>query len=93
MHIDPALCSQAPLFRDISPQDIPAMLRCLKAAHERHPRGSYIRLAGDPADFIGIVLSGTIHILQEGYDGRRSIISAFGPGAMFGEAFSCSEAP
>lgn len=90
MTIAPELVSRIALFQHIDVNDIEDVLCCVHAASEQHKKGSFIRIAGDPADFIGIVLSGTVQVLLDGYDGRRNITSAFGPGALFAEAFSCA---
>ncbi len=92
MPIDPQLISQIPLFRHMDGSAVQAALHGLHAVEEHYSKGSFIRSAGDAADFIGIVLQGTVQILQEDYNGRRSITSAFGPGDMFAEAFSCAGA-
>lgn len=77
-----------PLFEDIHSRDIPEMLACLGAKTKTYKKESYIKYEGDSADFIGIVLDGTIQILQDDYNGNRRITSAFGPGHLFAEAFA-----
>ena len=47
-------------------------------------------MAGDPADFIGIVLSGEIYICQTDFYGNRSIVASFTAGNLFAEAFACA---
>lgn len=78
------------LFAGISVKDIPILLERLKARVEKFTRDDYVRIEGDPADFIGIVLEGKIQILNEDYFGNRSITATFEKGALFGEAFSCA---
>lgn len=92
MQIDPELIPKIAIFRHIDHENMDDVLRCMRASRESYEKGSFIRMAGDPADFIGIVLSGTVQVLHDGYEGRRTITSAFGPGAMFAEAFSCARA-
>ena len=53
-----------PLFQNILPEDIPVMLKRLHAYTKSYPKEEYIRHAGDPADFIGIVESGSIHVFR-----------------------------
>ena len=88
-----SLLASLPLFENIDPQDIPAMLNCLRAKEDCFPKDSFIRNEGDPADFIGIVLVGTIQVLQYDFGGNRRIISSFSKGEMFAEAISCAEVP
>ncbi len=79
-----------PLFKDIPAGNITSMLRRLNAYTKSYNKDEYIRHTGDTADFIGIILSGEIHILQDDYDGNRSITASIPSGSMFGEAFACA---
>ncbi|MCQ2061701.1 MAG: cyclic nucleotide-binding domain-containing protein, partial [Fibrobacter sp.] len=87
------LLAGLPLFENIDPRDIPSMLNCLHAQKGTFSKDSFIRNEGDPADFIGIVLEGTIQVLQYDFGGNRRIISSFSAGDMFAEAISCAEVP
>ena len=44
--------------------------------------------AGDPAEFIGIVLEGAVQVLREDYYGNRSILAHIGPRELFGETYA-----
>ena len=79
-----------PLFKGILPEDFPSVLDRLNSYTKNYKKNEYIRHVGDPADFIGIVLSGEIHIYQDDYYGKRSITASIKEGALFGEAFSCA---
>ena len=79
-----------PLFKDIPAGNITSMLSRLNAYTKSYKKDEYIRRIGDTADFIGIILSGEIHILQDDYDGNRSITASIPAGSMFGEAFACA---
>ena len=87
------ILKEMPLFHGIIENDIPAMLKCLNAHTTGYAKDDYIKTCGDPANFIGIVLDGEIQILQDDYDGRRTITASFERGAMFAEAFSCAGIP
>ena len=80
------------LFDGINRNDIPVILNRLKSTASSYETGEYIRLEGDAADFIGIVLEGEIHVLQDDYYGNRNINFSFHAGDMFAEAFACAEA-
>lgn len=80
------------LFDGINRNDIPVILNRLKSTASSYEKGEYIRLEGDAADFIGIVLEGEIHVLQDDYYGNRNINFSFHAGDMFAEAFACAEA-
>lgn len=88
-----SLLSLSPLFSGIEDTDFPALLECL-AVKELHARkGEFIFTATESVPKIGIVLSGSAHVLQEDFWGNRNILSLIGAGDMFGEAFACAEIP
>jgi CRP-like cAMP-binding protein len=86
------LLETCPLFRDVSPGELAAMLNCFGARILRYAKGETIFLAGDSAKDMGILLCGSVHILQNDYYGNRSIISVVQPGELFLEVFACAEA-
>lgn len=83
--------TSSPLFNGIIPEDISAMLTCLRARRASYFKGEYILSAGAPARDVGLVLRGNIHIIKEDFWGNRSIIANIVPGELFGEAFACAE--
>lgn len=78
------------LFQSIPESDIPILLRHLEAYTRQYKKDAYIKMSGDPADFIGIVLSGEIYICQTDFYGNRSIVASFTSGNLFAEAFACA---
>ena len=50
------LLETIPLFHGIARDDIPVILKRLKATTSDFEKGEYIRSEGDAADFIGIVM-------------------------------------
>lgn len=93
MKNDQIVLEKLPLFEGINPQEINAILSCMGAQTAKYAKEEYIRMEGDPANFIGLVLEGTVQIQQHDYDGNRSITASFSAGQMFGEAFACAEVP
>ena len=81
------------LFQNILPEDIPVMLKRLNAYTKSYQKEEYIKHAGDPADFIGIIETGSIHVLQDDYYGNRNITASISRGSLFGEAFACAGIP
>ncbi|MDR0888632.1 MAG: Crp/Fnr family transcriptional regulator [Coriobacteriales bacterium] len=77
-----------PLFNGIDAADADAMLSCLSARRKSYKRGEFVFLAGGPARYAGVLLSGELHVIQEDYWGSRSIITDVVPGDLFGEAFA-----
>ena len=83
----------SPLFRGIAEEDVRRMLTCLGARAMQYARREAILCEGAPASYIGLVLSGTVHIAEEGLDGNRTIVESVQAGEMFLEAFACASAP
>ena len=82
------LLSASPLFAGITREELGSMLQCLGAKVLEIAKGDPVFLEGDAAGFIGVVLEGSVQIVQEDYFGSRSVIHHSGPGDIFAEAFS-----
>jgi CRP-like cAMP-binding protein len=85
----PILC-QCPLFQGIGQEDLNAMLGCLGAKFVSFSKGDPVFLEGEPARLVGVVLSGSVQVVQDDYYGNRSVLSILQAGDSFGEAFSCA---
>ena len=79
-----------PLFSGISEAELDAMLSCLNAEKESFPKDAFVLRAGDTAESIGLVLSGSVLVIQEDIWGNRNILSKAGPGQTFAAAFACA---
>lgn len=82
--------SKCPMFRDISKENLMAMLGCLGGKIEKYKKEERIFSEGEPAKWIGIVLSGMAQIVRIDYYGNRSIVAKIEPSDLFGEAFACA---
>lgn len=82
---------QCSLFKNIEEDKLLKMLTCLGARIIPFDKKYTIFSEGNPAKFIGIILSGSAHVIQNDYYGNRSIISGVEAGEVFGEAFACAE--
>ncbi len=80
----------ATLFSGISAEELTAMLACLGAEKKNFPKESFVLRAGDTAEAIGLVLAGTVLIVQEDIWGNRNILSKAGPGQTFAAAYACA---
>ena len=78
------------LFSGISEGELTAMLSCLKAERRDFPKEAFVLRAGDTAESIGLVLSGSVLIIQEDIWGNRNILSKVGTGQTFAAAFACA---
>ncbi|MGN0158775.1 MAG: Crp/Fnr family transcriptional regulator [Brotaphodocola sp.] len=84
------LLLRCPLFDGIDQKDMTEMLSCLKGTFVEISRGNFVFLEGDPAQFIGVVLSGKVQIVRDDFYGNRSVLTVVLPGELFAEAFSCA---
>ena len=85
------ILSQCPLFSGISRQEMGLMLNCLGGKITCIAKGKPVFLEGNPARFVGVVLSGTIQIVRDDYYGNRSVLAVVSLGELFGEAFACAD--
>lgn len=78
------------LFSGISEDEISAMLDCPGARKESFSKDSFVLRTGDTVEEIGLVLSGSVFIIQEDIWGNRNIISKAGVGETFATAYACA---
>ena len=81
---------ECPLFRDIEGQELEKALECLKARASSFAKGEAVLSEGDPANYVGIVLTGRLQIVRTDFFGNRSILVHLVPGELFGESFACA---
>lgn len=81
---------KCPLFDGIADENLTALLGCLNARLETFDKKYTIVAEGNPAKYIGIILSGSAQIIRNDYYGNRSIVSVIEPSELFGEAFACA---
>lgn len=79
------------LFENINEEHLLKMLECLGAKVQSFDKKYTVFAEGSTARHIGIVLSGSVQIIQNDYYGKRNILGASGPSQVFGEAFACAE--
>ena len=85
------ILQQCVLFDGIRQEDRSAMLGCLGAKVMEVRKNQVIFQEGDPADTVGIVLSGSVQMIREDYYGNRSIVARIETSGLFGESFACSD--
>lgn len=79
---------EIPLFQGISDENLSAMLSCMSAVKKKYAKNQVILTAGAPSIEVGIVLSGSIHVVKEDFRGNPAILAEIGPGHLFGETYS-----
>ncbi len=82
---------KSPLFDGICDTELEKALAFFGAKIITRKKGGNILSEGDPAKFLGIVLSGKVRIIRIDYYGNRSILASLEPPHIFGEAFACAE--
>lgn len=82
---------ESPLFAGIEEKDLGAMLACLGAKTKSFNKGETILSEGDPADRIGVMLSGSAQIYRLDLNGNRSLMGIAKPCEIFAEAFACAD--
>lgn len=85
------ILKECSLFNDIEDEDVLRMLQCFGAKVAEFDKKYTVIAEGAPAKYIGIVLSGSVQIVQVDYYGNRSILGNAGAGELFAEAFACAE--
>ena len=81
---------KSPLFEGVDDQDLDSMMHCLSAKKRHYKKEEFIFHSGDKAQQIGMVLSGTVHMMKEDFWGNRMILGEAGPGDLFGEVYACA---
>jgi CRP-like cAMP-binding protein len=81
--------SSCRLFKGIAPEELTAMLECLKPRISAYKKGELIAIAGDQLTGVGIVLSGDVAVTKENLAGKI-MMAKLGQNDLFGEiaAFS-----
>lgn len=76
------------LFKSFSLYDLESILKCLSAKVNKYKKKDVILQQGDPVDFVGIVLSGSIDIIKEDLEGDINILAHLGINDIFAEVFA-----
>ena len=87
------ILKKCPLFTDIEEENLLRMLTCLRAKVQYFDKKYTVFSEGSPAQYFGIVLSGSVQIVQVDFDGNRSILGEMHTSEVFAEAFACAEVP
>ncbi|MCL2513141.1 MAG: Crp/Fnr family transcriptional regulator [Oscillospiraceae bacterium] len=80
----------SPLFQGIAFSDFERMLVCLSAKTAFYKKDEIILLSGDTVNFVGLILSGSVRVIREDFDGNNTIIAELAVPELFGEVFACA---
>lgn len=80
----------SPFFQGMTEEEILSVLHCVSAAVQHKKKDAYILRVGDSTESMGLVLRGSVLVLQEDLWGHRNIIHRIGPGEYFAEPFAAT---
>ena len=78
------------LWRDIAFGEFKSMIDCMDARRRNYKKGDFIVMAGDTVTHIGLIISGSVKIFREDYDGNAILMTELGSSDLFGEVFACA---
>lgn len=81
--------SETMLFFGIPVKEIQEILKCLGAEQKKFSKGNVIYHAGDKAQAMGLVLSGSVQIENNDLWGNRSVLDSICAGYVFAETYAC----
>ncbi len=77
------------LFRGATEAEAQEMLSCLGAAEKQYDKGETIYHAGEYAQNMGLVISGSVMIEISDLWGNVTVLSCVEPGQLFAETYAC----
>lgn len=89
MELDFKQLTLLPIFKGICAEDLPAMLTCLGSFQKNYQKDEIIFLESNEIKNVGIILSGTVHMVKEDSEGYQTFLVAMKENELFGESFSC----
>ena len=87
MEIDISLLRQSPLFTGMSEEEIRNLCTCLSAREKTIAKEAFVFQADDDVHYVYLIMSGSMHIIDEDLWGNRSIIETMKSYTLFGEAY------
>ena len=82
------LVSESSLFNGISKSEAEQIIQCFGAKTVCYHKGQSIFCAGDRISDIGLVLSGSVNIIQYDFGGNAHLLDNVVAGHIFGEAYA-----
>lgn len=78
------------LFDGIDKDELDSMLNCLSVKYRMFTKEEFIIKNGDKISDVGLVLSGSVHIVKEDFWGNRNLVAKLHTGQLFGESYACA---
>jgi len=82
------LLQKSSLFLDFGEEDIKKVCACINAREKAVEKDAFVIRAGDDIRNVYLILSGSMHIVDEDFWGNRSIIESLEEYTLFGEAYA-----
>lgn len=80
----------ASIFSGIAENELKPLLNCLSARVSDYRKGDFVLRTGDSVEEIGLLLEGSVLIIQEDFWGNRNLMARILPRQVFAESFACS---
>lgn len=77
------------LFSGVAAPEIVSMLKCLSAVETEYEKNAFVLRFGESVSSIGLVLSGSVHVVKEDFWGNRNIVMKAVAGQLFAETYAC----
>ena len=84
------ILKNCPFFSGMTEQEILSILHCMDARVVVKERNAYIFRSGESTENMGLVLSGSVLVIQEDLWGHRNILAKVLPGDFFGESYAAT---
>lgn len=91
MQLNMAQLVTFPLFEGIRKEELPTMLKCMNCYTKNYEKNEMIFLESSNIKVIGVILSGTVHMIKEGINGDKALLVSMKQGDLLGESFACGE--
>ncbi len=82
-----------PLFEDKNLNDFITLSNCLSPTIKSFKNKEIILNLNDPVDSVYIIISGSVKVIKESFDGKENIIAKIISPQTFGEVFACATIP
>ena len=82
---------EIPLFADIDEPDLNQLFLCLRSYRQKYKKGENIILEQDNVNYIGVMLSGMVHMLKDDIWGNQIMLGYMEPGDLIGESFAVQD--
>ena len=80
-----------PAFKEFSSSELRTLLAYWQPQIKTVPKNTVILPAGERPDMWGILLSGSIHVVNDDSDGNHTLVKALASGSSFGGAYYYTE--